>query len=191
MEEALIHEDKNFKNIVYTAKETYNREFENCTFENCNLSNAVFVSSKFMDCIFTNCNLTMTKLDHCQLNNVHFKDCKLMGINFSECISIPFIVKFEGCILDYCSFAKKKLVKTTFIDSSMKSVDFTECDLTKSVFSDTDLLNAIFNRTILREANLLSAINYTIDPEMNTLKKAKFSLTGVVGLLNKYGIIIE
>jgi uncharacterized protein YjbI with pentapeptide repeats len=114
-----------------------------------------------------------------------------MGINFSECTSIPFIVKFEGCILDYCSFVKKKLVKTNFIDCSMKSTDFTECDLTKSTFSNTDLSNAVFNKTILKEANFLSAINYTIDPEMNTLKKAKFSITGVVGLLTKYGIIIE
>ena len=83
------------------------------------------------------------------------------------------------------------MLKTSFMNTSMKNVDFTECDLTKSIFLNTDLMNAIFYKTILKEVNFLTAANYTIDPELNNIKKAKFSLYGVAGLLNKYDIKIE
>ena len=33
--------------------------------------------------------------------------------------------------------------------------------------------------------------DYYIDPEMNNIRRAKFSIGGVAGLLNKYDIIIE
>ena len=83
------------------------------------------------------------------------------------------------------------MTKTSFVNSSMKNVDFSECDLTKSIFSNTDLMNATFYKTILKEVDFLTAANYSIDPEMNTIKKAKFSLHGVSGLLEKYDIQIE
>jgi uncharacterized protein YjbI with pentapeptide repeats len=73
----------------------------------------------------------------------------------------------------------------------LKNVDFTESDMTKSIFSNADLMNSIFDRTILKEVDFLTAINYSIDPEINIIKKAKFSLHGVPGLLNKYDIKIE
>jgi fluoroquinolone resistance protein len=186
-----VHENKTFKNIVYSDKETKDREFEKCTFINCDLSNGIFTSSKFNDCVFTNCNLAMANLNKCQLNNVTFKDCKLIGVNFSNCIDFLFFVKFEGCVLDYCSFIKKKIPKTSFKNTSLKNADFTESDLTKSTFTNSDLLNAVFNRTILKEVNFLTALNYSIDPEINNIRKAKFSLYGVTGLLDKYDIIIE
>ncbi|WP_437438301.1 pentapeptide repeat-containing protein [Rhodonellum ikkaensis] len=144
-----------------------------------------------MDCIFTNCNFSLCKLPHCQMNNVSFKDCKILGVNFSKCLDFLFEVKFEDCSLDYCSFTRKKLPKTQFIKCSMRHVDFFESDLSKSSFSETDLTNAIFNNTILKEVDFTTASNYSIDPERNTIKKAKFSLLGIEGLLHKYDIKIE
>lgn len=189
--EKLIHEDKSFKNIVYTERETKDRVFENCSFIHCDFSNGVFTSSKFTDCVFTDCNLTMAKLNNCQLNNITFKECKLVGVNFSDCVDFLFSVKFDGCVLDYCSFVRKRIPKTSFSNTSMKNVDFTGCDLTKSTFSNTNLMNSVFHKTILKEVDFLTAANYSIDPESNNIKKAKFSIYGVAGLLNKYDIKIE
>jgi fluoroquinolone resistance protein len=189
--DSLFHEDKSFSNLIYTGKETRNREFEHCSFINCDFSNGVFASNKFIDCLFTGCNMAMVKLNNCQLNNVIFKDSKLLGVNFSECMDFLFAVKFEGCVLDYCSFAGKKMTKTTFNHTSLKNSDFTGSDLTKSSFLHVDLMNAVFNRAILKEVDFLTADNYIIDPELNNIRKAKFSLQGVPGLLNKYDIRIE
>ena len=189
--ERVIHEDKTFKNIKHSGKETTNNEFEHCSFLNCDFSNGAFTSGKFIDCVFTGCNLSMVKLTSCQLNNVIFKDCKLLGVNFFECNDFLFNVKFDGSVLDYCSFVRKKIPKTIFLNTSMKSVDFTECDLTKSTFDNADLMNAVFYKSILKEVDFVTALNYTIDPEFNNIKKAKFSLMGIHGLLEKYDIQIE
>ena len=189
--EKLFHEGKLFQNLMYSGKETKNREFEKCTFNHCDFSNGAFTSCKFIDCSFNNCNLTMTKLNHTQLNNINFNDCKLLGVNFSNTNDFLFDVNFETCVLDYAIFLKKKMPKTIFNKTSIKNADFTECDLTKSIFSEADLMNTVFYKSNLKEANFLTAFNYNIDPDLNNIRKAKFSLLEISGLLGKYDIIIE
>jgi len=188
---SIIKEDKTFRNLSRQGKVTEPTEFVNCTFIDCDFSNSSFSSSKFIDCTFTNCNMSLTKLSNCQLNNALFKECKLVGINFHECLDFLFSADFEDCILDYCSFFQKKMIKTNFKNCSMKNCDFTEADLMKSSFINSDLADTVFFKTNLREVNFLTAFNYGIDPEINQLKKAKFSIVGVPGLLNKYGIEIQ
>jgi uncharacterized protein YjbI with pentapeptide repeats len=94
-------------------------------------------------------------------------------------------------MVDYAVFAGKKMVGTPFVKSSLRNVDFSECNLSKARFLECDLSNAVFYRTNLKEADFLTAVNYAIDPEENTLRKARFSLQGVPELLIKYGIVIE
>lgn len=189
--ESAIHFNKSFTNLVYLEKISRGREFEQCTFVGCDFSGGGFSNCKFVDCAFTACNLSNAGLINCQIKNVTFKDCKLMGINFSECADFMFTVSFEGCLLDYASFVRKKMPKTLFSRTSLRSVDFTECDLTKSQFIMADLTDAVFQKSILKEANLVSATNFFIDPELNNIRKAKFSIYGLPGLLARYGIIVE
>jgi len=70
-------------------------------------------------------------------------------------------------------------------------VDFTECDLTGSIFENCDLTNATFDNTIIEKVDFRTAFNYSINPELNRIKKAKFSIQGISGLLSKYDIDIE
>ena len=81
--------------------------------------------------------------------------------------------------------------KTKFKNSTLHEVDFTETDLTEAVFDNCDLKRATFERTNLEKADFRNALNYSIDLEQNRIKKAKFSKTGIVGLLGKYDIVIE
>ena len=84
-----------------------------------------------------------------------------------------------------------KLKKTRFKNSNISEFDFTEADLTNALFDNCDLEGAKFERTILEKADLSTSRNYSIDPEINKIKKAKFSIHGIAGLLNKYDIEIE
>jgi hypothetical protein len=43
----------------------------------------------------------------------------------------------------------------------------------------------------LERTDFRTSYNYSIDPEINRISKAKFSINGVVGLLGKYNIEIE
>jgi uncharacterized protein YjbI with pentapeptide repeats len=133
----------------------------------------------------------MAKFAASQLKNAIFSRCKILGVNFGDCSDSLFSVSFDSCILDYTSFAGKKLVKTLFKNSSLKNADLSECDLTASVFLNCDLDSAVFNKTILKEADFRTAINFNIDPENNNIRKAKFSLNGLAGLLYKYNLTID
>ena len=79
----------------------------------------------------------------------------------------------------------------TFHKCILHEVDFTETDLTAAIFDECDLSGAIFTDSILEKADFRTAFNYTIDPESNKMKKAKFSSHGIAGLLTKYGIKID
>jgi fluoroquinolone resistance protein len=183
-----IHDDKTFTDITYAQKVTRNTEFNNCIFKGCDLTDSEFALCKFIDCVFENCNLSMIKWNRSTLNNVVFKGSKLLGINFSQSEDFLFSVRFESCMLDYSSFMSKKLPKTTFIKSSLKEVTFTEAILAGSVFDDCNMNGAVFNRTDLTGVNFSTAQNVIIDPELNTMTKAIFSMGELEGLLLKYNI---
>ena len=188
--EDLIHIQKTFDKVNWIGKRINNREFEDCVFLNCDFSTSNFSNNTFMDCEFIDCNLSMTDLTGTSLKTVNFKNCKLLGINFSVCTDFLFNVNFQDCVLDYASFANKKMPKTKFNSCSLKEVTFIGTNLTSSVFENCNLYNAVFNDTQLAGADFTSAYNYKIDPEFNPMKKAKFSTAGIIGLLDKYDIKI-
>jgi hypothetical protein len=52
-------------------------------------------------------------------------------------------------------------------------------------------MDALFDRTNLEKANFSTAQYYRIDPNTNNIKRAKFSLDGLPGLLTAYNIEIR
>lgn len=166
-------------------------EYESCTFDACDFSNADFSECKFIDCTFINCNLSMVKLVQAMFQDTHFKGCKMLGLQFDSCKDFALSFTFENCTLDHATFFRKKIKKTLFRNSHLHNVDFTECDLTAALFDHCDLLNAKFEHTVLEKADFRTSTNYAIDPEINKIRKAKFSLPGVIALLDKYDLDIE
>ena len=183
--------EKTFTAKDFSEKKITSREFDRCTFENCDFSSCFITQSDFIDCLFNDCNFAMAKLSHSGLKNCDFVNCKMVGVDFSVCNDFLFSVNFKNCQLDYSTFFQKKMKKTQFIDCSLKEVDFSEVELTEAVFVSCDLIGAVFENTLLVKADLRTAINYSIDPEKNKIKKARFSLPAVTGLLNKYQILID
>jgi uncharacterized protein YjbI with pentapeptide repeats len=183
-----IHDNKVFKNSDYSNLELGGKEFVECRFLNCNFSGSNLSSTDFIDCQFDGCNFSMAKLGNVGLKTVKFLNCKLIGSDFNVCSDFLFSVSFENCQLDYATFHKKKMKGTKFLKCSMKETDFSVTDLTMAIFRDCDLANAQFLKTILEKADLRTAHNYSIDPEQNRIRKARFSYPGIIGLLHKYQI---
>jgi uncharacterized protein YjbI with pentapeptide repeats len=73
----------------------------------------------------------------------------------------------------------------------MHEVDLIDADLAGTVLDACDFHRAKFDNTNLEKADLRTSYNFSIDPERNKLKKAKFSRDGLAGLLGKYDIIIS
>lgn len=184
-------EDQHFDKVDFTAKGFETAEYDNCRFTNCNFSNADLSNATFAECEFQGCNLSMAKLSKTSFRDAKFIQCKLLGLHFQDCDSFLIAFSFEHCQLNIASFYKLNLKKTRFSHCVLQEADFTEADCQLAVFDHCDLANAIFDNTNLEKADLRSALNYSIDPSKNKIKKAKFSLPGVVGLMDHLDIIIE
>lgn len=187
----MTHQNKTFERINYTSVRLYEEEFEECTFKECDFTNSDLTGSDFINCRFENCNLTTVKVINTGFKEVIFRGCKLIGIEFGTCTNFLFSISCVTCNLNYSSFHKKRLKKMVFKDCLMKEVLFSGCDLSESVFQECNLENAAFEGNNLEYANFTAAFNYTIDPEINRMKKARFSTTGLAGLLRKYNLNIE
>ncbi len=190
MEQVLI-EEKTFAKQDLTANPLPKGDYEYCTFINCNLADADLAHIKLLDCVFIDYNLSMANITGTAFRDVRFKDCKMLGLHFDTCSKFGLSLGFENCNLNHCSFYQTKVKKTTFKNTQLREVDFTEADLTGSFFDGCDLSAAIFQKTILEKCDFRTSFNYVIDPENNKIKKAKFALTGIAGLLEKYGIEID
>ena len=177
-------ESKIFKGIT----ELKFGEYFECKFENSNFANIDLSEFEFLECEFINCDLSMAKLQDTSLKDVKFINCKLQGVDFQYCNPFLFSVGFDDSILKLTSFYKLNLKKTKFKNCNIQEADFAEANLSQALFDNCDLSAAIFENTNLEKADFSTSFNYSFDAELNNIKKAKFSVPEVVGLLSKYDI---
>lgn len=187
----VFFEDKTFDKINYNQQPFPKGEYENCTFSTCDFSNTDLSNVKFISSKFEHCNLSMALLGNTAFKEVVFINSKMLGLRFDHCSTMAFEITVDNCTLNHSSFYKTKIKNTVFKSSQLEEVDFTACDLTSALFDNCNLQKAIFENTILEKVDFTTAYNYSLDPEMNRIKKAKFSLNGLAGLLNKYNIEID
>jgi uncharacterized protein YjbI with pentapeptide repeats len=184
---ALFIHDKTFDRNDLPSK----GEYENCIFNECNFSEKDLADFKFTDCKFNDCNFSLAKLKNTAFRDVKFKGCKMLGLRFDTCNDFGLSFSFDDCQLNHSSFYKAKIKKTVFKNTQLEEVDFAEAELSNSVFDNCNLARAVFDNTVLEKADFRTSYHYSIDPAINRIKKAKFSLLGISGLLDKYDIEIE
>lgn len=189
--ERLFIADKTFDKQDFSPTPLQKGDYECCSFVNCNFEKVDIGGINFTECEFTGCNISMANISKTSFKDVTFKNCKMLGLHFNSCNSIIFSVIFDTCILNFSSFFKLKLKSTQFINSNLQEVDFTEANLSTLKFDNCNLQGAIFENTNLEKTDFRNAYNYILDPELNQIKKAKFSTQGIIGLLSKYDIEIE
>jgi uncharacterized protein YjbI with pentapeptide repeats len=114
-----------------------------------------------------------------------------VGLHFEECNDIFFSVAFESCDLHLASFYQRNLRQVTFSRCNLAEADMTGTDLTGLTLEECNLAGTIFEDTVLEKADLRTSFNYSIDPERNRIRKARFAAGGIGGLLDKYDITIE
>jgi len=183
--------NKTFDKQNYTVRPLERGDYEKCIFQSCDLSNAVLTDQKFFDCRFIDCNLSLARLDKTLFRDVQFKQCKMLGLLFEKCNEHGLTVAFDSCNLTHSSFYGRKIKNSRFSECQLIEVDFSGCDLSGSTIYKCDLASARFENTVLDKADLRQSYNFVIDPEMNRLKGARFSLTELAGLLQKYQIRID
>lgn len=183
--------DQIFKDKTYSGPEMRAKEFDGCTFEKCNMTECDLSETYFRDCVFVGCNFAMAKFDNTLLKDCVFENCKLSGVEFGATNPFMFAIECRKCMMNYVSFVKNRLEKARFSGCQITDALFSECNLQKAVFHDCDLTNTVFMQNNLQKSDFTTAVNYTIDPEINRMRGANFGLLGIYGLLTKYEINID
>ena len=114
-----------------------------------------------------------------------------MGVDFTRCNPYAFSITCVDTVLDYSIFYGCKLRQTVFRGCSLKQVEFEQADLTGVVFNECNLEAANFQQSKLEKADFRTAHHFSIDPEANKVKGAKFSSQNLAGLLGKYRLDIR
>jgi fluoroquinolone resistance protein len=177
---------------AYDTVENWNQhEFEKCTFRNLDFSGTSLRGASLTNCRFEACTLQGASFESAKLDDVYFDRSDVSLINFGQCSAFGFHVDFLECKLDSCSFFNQNLKKTRFVDCSLREAKFLKCDLTGAVFKNCNLELTLFASTSLVQADFSTAYNVSLDPDANTLKKTRFSLHSLPGLLTKYDILVS
>ncbi len=182
---------KTFDRIDFALNPLAIGEYENIAFKNSFFLRSSLADIIFVDCNFEHCDMSMAKLTNTTLRDVKFANCKMLGLRFDTCNEFGLSATFENCNLSHSSFYGTKLRKTAFVNLKLHEVDFAGCDLGGSVFTNCDFAGASFDNAILEKTDFRTSFNYSIDPERNKIKKARFSVAGIAGLLDKYDIEIS
>ncbi len=184
-------DSETFIRLDYSASPLQKGEYDNCIFKGCNFSGSDISGIVFTECEFIDCNFSMTKAKDTAFKEAEFNSCKMTGFNFSALHPFLLAMNFTGCLLNLSSFHQVKLKNARFINCHLQEADLTEADFTGASFAGCNFKHTVFENTILEKADFRTALHYSIDPENNRIKKAKFSLPEVRGLLDRYGITIE
>ena len=165
--------------------------FYKCTFRGCNFTQTLLNDTDFDSCAFIDCNFTNSLIKQAKLNDISFSKCKLMGLNFYECSQFSFNLSFSGCSIHICNFTDLKMKGSEFIDCKIIDSSFQETFLEGVSFEGSSFKNTLFHNTNLGRASFCNAHGYNIDPLVNNIRKAKFSIPDVLNLLSGFDIEIE
>jgi uncharacterized protein YjbI with pentapeptide repeats len=182
--------DQKFYGKHFTNEDIMYKDFERCYFTDCDFSQCNYTGSAFIDCNFTGCNFKEAKVNYAGLRTVFFDGCDFTGVNFSMVDPLFFSVEFKNCKLDYTKFYTLKVKGTIFTNCSIIAADFMGTDLTEVLFDNCNLHKSVFHDSVANKADFTTSYNFSIDPERNKLRRARFSQDGLKGLLEKYEIVV-
>ena len=144
----------------------------------------------FEDCRFIHCDLSNIQFDEVVLQNCHFEDCRLLGIDWRRAKTLNLEVSFTQCQLSLSNFSGMQLKGLNLKSSDCSDVDFTQTNLEDANFENSALKGVLFGKTRLNSADLSQAHDVLVDPESNTVKGLKLSVTAALSMARRFGIEI-
>lgn len=187
----IIYLDQKFQDVEIPGQRLTGGQFFNCIFINCNFRQSDLSGNDYINCKFDGCDLSYAVVRNSGFRDAEFSNCRMMGIDFSECNRFLLSFNCRDCMLDNSMFYGAKIANTTFENCSLIGADFECVDLSSAVFANSNLSDACFVDSNLEHADLRTAWNFKIDPNMNRLKNAIFSKSNLTGLLFRYGLQVQ
>lgn len=166
-------------------------EFSECLFRDVDFSSKDLRGVDFVDCEFESCNLSSAIIEKTGFKSCRFTDSKMMGLRFDTVNTFLLEMAFSKCNLSMSIFSGLQLKETNFDHCDLTSCDFVEANLEAALFEGSNLAGALFESTNLKMASFRHAYNFSINPSLNNIAKARFSRDSIEGLLGDFNIILE
>lgn len=183
-------EDVEFRDLRLDKVEIRDQSFQNCRFVHCKIAECLLLDCSFETCVFEDCDVSLIDVTHTLFRRTYFMDCKAIGINWTQASS-PVSIHFKDCVINYSVFFGMHLAKMKLLHCSAHEVNFAEANLANAIFRETDFFKSTFSMTNLTKADFEGAVNYSIHPSHNTLKKTIFSLPEAISLLSHLDIVLK
>jgi fluoroquinolone resistance protein len=167
------------------------KEFLACRIEHCDFTEADLSRCVFEDCRFISCNFSNPVVARSRFAGSTFEECKFVGVNFRHCDQLVFDVEFEACRLQSCNFSELKMKEAKFRACKIDACFFEDSYLVGAIFDDSIFDGTLFHACDLTRASFRSARGYAIDPRVNKVEKAVFSVPDVLALVECFGVRIE
>ena len=188
------YHDQRFRDLDLERSRLVESEFHDCHFEACSFSETVFQGCRFVECVFEECDLSLAQMPGTAFSASRFADSRVIGVDWTQAdwsgVSLGQPIGFERCALSHSTFIGLNLPGLQIKECVAADVDFREADLSKADFSGSDLNQSLFINTNLSKADLSTARNYSIAPEQNLLKGARFALPEAMSLLFSMDIVL-
>lgn len=181
-------DNQTIKDKSYEGATLKGESFNGYIFLKCKFDKSDFTGTDFFDCIFDHCELNLPSFMNTGLKNVTFKESKLVGADFTKCNTSFLQMAFEKTLLDMCNFSSMKLKGISFDQCLIRESRFVQTFLQEANFQGCDLEHTLFHQCDLEKADFTGAKNYSIDPAINKIKSAIFSLPEAISLLKNLGI---
>lgn len=118
-----------------------------CVFERCRFGDNDFKRISFVDCVFDKCEWSNARLTNAAFQRARLRGCRMTGLEIMR--GALMNVAFDGCMLDYASFAECKLDHAVFSDCRLRDSLWSENRLSRVRFDHSDLERAQWARTQL------------------------------------------
>jgi uncharacterized protein YjbI with pentapeptide repeats len=189
------YEQQSFAGLKLEGEEIRFKEFYGCQFTECSFLETTFGHCKFVDCEFADCDLSLCRVKGCTFSNTVFTKSQVVGVNWTEASwprgGLLRGIDFFDCAISHSTFLGLSLRQISICGCVAHNADFAEADLSRATCTGTDFADSRFLQTDLTEADFAGARNYAISPNMNVLKKARFSLPEAISLLYGLDIVLS
>lgn len=169
-------------------------ELSGCTLRDATWAGAELSGVRLEQCTIERVDLSRVRLPDSVLDGCTFTGCKALAASWSTMrapVISPEPSTWVDCQLSMGSFSGLDLTGGRFERCVLADVDFDGATLTDVVVEDCSLAGARFVRADLRGADLRGARDYVIDVRETRVEGLKVDLTGALGLLTPFAVVVE
>lgn len=169
-------------------------EMVGCTLRDASLAGATLSGVRLEGCVVERVDLSRARLPDSVVDGCRFAGCKALATSWAMLrapVLAPGPSAWVDCQLSMGSFAGLDLTGARFERCVLTDGDFDDATLRRVVFDDCSLAGARFVRADLREADLRGARDYVLDARETRVAGLRVDLTGSLGLLAPFGVVVD